>query len=254
MKLAAILGLFAGFLIWPPLPLEPGPSSSSGYRVGDRVDGDVFVFDRAMERTRLLDLVEADTRVLVVALIGGGLLTAPDEEFRGPLWCRDSFDDLAVQRALVRQFDGDPSVRFIAVAVPPAFSSDRDGYEPDVFLTSPESHEPAGDAVSSFIEATERARALIPFDAVYFDPWMFLLGDPGTFTAEDRPLWQGRFKWHRDPRRYGVPTIWILGADGEVLREPFWGNEYDAAPPRIHYGFAELRDALEAVLEGHRRR
>jgi hypothetical protein len=249
VKLAALLSVLAG-LLSTPAPPEPSVHSSTSYRVDDRVDEDVFVFDSRMGRTRLLDLIEADTRVLVLFLIGGGLVRAPSDDFRGPLWCRDSFDDLAVQRAMVRQFDGDPSVRFIAVAIPPALSSDRYGYAEGVFLGTPEPPDTHGDAVDLFIEATERARALLPFDAVYYDPWMYLLGRAGEFAEDNRPSWEGRFKWHRDPRRYGVPTIWILGADGVVLREPFWGNEYDAVPPRIHYGFAELRDALDAALEG----
>jgi hypothetical protein len=61
--------------------------------------------------------------------------------------------------------------------------------------------------------------------------------------------WQGMFKWHQDPRRYGAPTIWIMDGKGVVLTEPFWGNDYGSSPPHIYYGFAELKETIQRLMD-----
>jgi hypothetical protein len=223
------------------------------YRPGDRIDPEVFVLDANQQRVRLLDLLDPDARLVVLSILGGGAAAVPDEGARGPLWCADSFDDLAIQRALVGEFKDDP-VQFLAVAVPPVYSPERYGYPDNVFLDRSEQSEDYRQAAQTFIETTEAARksTLIPYAEVYYDPSFRLLFNSvyrkaGTGYGEVYD-WQGRFKWEGDPRRYGVPTIWLLRPDGEVLREPFWGNEYGGDPPKVEYGFAELRSAVIAKI------
>jgi hypothetical protein len=231
------------------------PTAPSSYQPGDRIDPESFVLDRSMEPVRLLDLLNPETRVAVLILFGGAAAAVPqDIPFRGPLWCQDSLDDLGVQRALVRQFAGRP-VEFIAVAVPPVYGADRYGFDDDIFLTEPPSSDAYLRNVRVFIEETEKYRegGLLPFEAVYYDPKFRLAQNKAEreLDAGYGPVypWQGLLKWRGDPRRYGTPTIWLIGPQGEILAPPFFGNDYDATPPQVLYGFSELRYAVERLLD-----
>ncbi len=224
------------------------PVPSTSYRVGDEIDAEVTVLNRDRNPLRLLEQVRDDARVIVLILFGGGAADPPDGAFRGPLWCEDSFDDLAVQRALIHEFEG-PEVQFLAVAVPPVFAPVRYGFPDGVF--APSSGVTAGvrdAAVRQFIESTLRQQrsSLLPYPELFFDPNLELLRRP---DAGEHPQWTGKFKWDRDSRKYGVPTIWILDRTGRVVCEPFWGNEYGVSPPRIRYGYSDLRDAVRDALE-----
>jgi hypothetical protein len=250
-----LLGLFLGFvsssLMSQPKLIVSKPTS---YLPGERIAPETWVLDSQMERVRLLDQVKPETRVVVLVLFGGGFKTQPEAPFRGTLWCQDSFDDLSIQRALVAEFAELP-VEFVAVAVPPVFSAEKYGFREDVFLAQGEETSEFADALRVFVEATEKEirSSLLPFDRVYYDPQARLTqtgksADLGTGYGEVYP-WQGKLKWHLDPRKYGAPTIWLLNSAGEVLGEPFWGNDYDSDPPEINYGFMELKEAVTAALE-----
>ncbi len=248
----SLAGCISASLFCQPRLVLDQPSS---YQVGDKVDLGSILEDSSGAGHRLGDLIQPDARVLVLIIFGGGLKSFPDEEkFRGPLWCEDSFDDLAVQRALVSRFHEEP-VQFFAVAVPPVYKPETFGWERDPFLSLPDDSEDYRQAVEQFIQATEKekARGLLPFDTVYYDP-RFRLAQ----NKKERELgeqfgtiydWQGKLKWHNDPRRYGTPTIWILGRDGEVLVEPLYGNDYDSDPPEIHYGYAEASALIEHAIQ-----
>lgn len=229
-------------------------SKPSSYLSGDSIDPDTFVLDANLERVRLLDLIEPDSKIAVLVFFGGAAQSIPDEPFRGPLWCEDSFDDLAVQRALVSHFKGAP-VQFIPIVIPPVYTNDRYGYENDVFLSNPDESPEFQSAARAFIEGTEKIRAttLLPYDRLFFDPKNRLCQNKTAVELAEGFgeifEWQGKLKWHRDPRKYGVPSIWILDPKGKVLTNPFWGNDYDSDPPSVHYGFAELKDALSELLE-----
>lgn len=231
------------------------PASSTSYQPGDRIDPESFVLDRNMEPVRLLDLLNPETKVAVLILFGGAAAAIPEGiPFRGPLWCQDSLDDLGVQRAMVRQFAGRP-VEFIPVAVPPVYGADRYGFDDDVFLSEPPNSDAYRRNVQVFVEETEKYRegGLLPFEAVYYDPKFRLAQNEaerelGSAYGPVYP-WQGKLKWSGDPRRYGTPTIWLIGPQGEILAPPFFGNDYDASPPQISYGFAELRAAVEKLLD-----
>lgn len=233
----------------------PSPIRSTCYQPGEKVDPATYVYDSGLQRRNLVDLLKADTaEVVVLVLFGGGAVKTPtDKPFRGPLWCQDSFDDLAVQRALVGRFAGEP-VRFLAVAVSPVLNPEQYGYPEGVFLAESEESEAFRIAAGDLIEATRRHQqsGLIPFSELYYDPAFRLLYDPDLMAgmAAGRPAfaWEGRLKACSDARRYGVPTIWLLARDGTLLAEPFPGNDYGSQPPEIHYGFKELEAAVERAL------
>lgn len=245
------LGFFSAGLMSQPKLIVSKPSS---YVPGERIDPETWVLDARMKEVRLLGQLKPETRLVVLVIFGGGFKAIPEEPIRGPLWCQDSFDDLSVQRALVAEFAELP-VQFIGVAVPPVFSPERYGFEEDVFLAQGTETSQFSEAFRSFVEATEKEvkTSLLPFDTVYYDPKARLTqnrdsADLGPQYGESYP-WQGKLKWHLDPRKYGAPTIWLLSSTGEVLSEPFWGNDYDSDPPEINYGFYELKEAVTGALE-----
>jgi len=251
LLLGFCFGVFSASLMGQPKLIVSNPSS---YVPGERVDPETLVLDAGMKEVRLLSQVKAENRLVVLVMFGGGFEAPPEEPIRGPLWCQDSFDDLSVQRALVAEFAELP-VQFIAIAVPPVFSPERYGFGEDVFLAQGAETSQFAEAFRSFVKATEKEieTSLLPFDTVYYDPKARLTqnkdsADLGPDYGEIYP-WQGKLKWYLDPRKYGAPTIWLLSSAGEVLSEPFWGNDYDSDPPEINYGFHELREAVAAALE-----
>lgn len=247
-----LAGLASSAVFCQPKLVVDSPSS---YRVGDLVDLESLVLDRDGMPHQLEDIIDPNAKLLVVIIFGGAFKDRPDEAaFRGPLWCRDSFDDLAIQRALVRRFEKE-AVQFIPIAVPPVYKPEDYGWPDDPFLGRPEDDPVYQAAVGSFIAATERQKRadLLPFDTIYYDP-KFRLAQ----NRKERELgpefgkiydWQGKLKWHADPRRYGTPAIWILSPEGEVLTEPLVGNDYDARPPEIFYGYAEAEERISRALQ-----
>ena len=241
---------------WETPHAQPRLKSSAplSYQVGDTVDGSILLHDKSMTAFRLADLIQPETRIVVIILFGGGAQESPQgRPMRGGIWCEDSFDDLGVQRALVRHF-ADLPVQFLPVAVPPVYSRGY-GFEPDSFLGRPDEDETYLAQARRFIEATERLlkSEILPFGKVFYDPKMRLAQNRRERSLGPefgkRYLWQGKLKWHLDARKYGTPTIWILDGQGKVLREPFIGNEYDSEPPHVSYGFHDLKREIARLLE-----
>lgn len=233
-----------------PKLIVPEPGS---YLPGDRIDSAIYLYDSEARQVLLEELFSPGYKAVVLCLLGGAADGPPDSSRRGNLWCEDSFDDLAVQRALVSWFEG-RDVRFIAVAIPDVLTPGPLGRE-NLFLAASD-NKAFSEKFIRFIADTEKERvsSLLPFAEVYYDPRGRLilgssaLGDSAPGYGEIFE-WQGKFKWHLDPRTYGLPSIWILKGDGTVACEPFWGNDYDASPPQISYGFEELKAAVEKLLE-----
>lgn len=255
MKAANLTVLLWALLITPafgqPRLIAPEPGS---YLPGDSIDPEVTIYDSDGRRIRLAEFFDAGFDAVVLVLLGGAADELPRESRRGQLWCEDSFDDLAVQRALV-SFFADWPVRFIAVAIPDVLTPENGGRE-NVLLGGGDNDREFSEKLSRFIGNTEKERlsTVLPFEDVFYDPRGRLvfsldsLGEvsPGYGEVHD---WQGKFKWHLDPRTYGLPTIWVLTGDGKVACEPFWGNDYDSSPPQVNYGFRELKEAVENLLE-----
>jgi hypothetical protein len=213
---------------------------------GDTIDSGVFFLDAAQKPVRLLSIIRPETKAAVLVIFGGAYLTTTDKH--GGIWCEDSLDEFANLKAASNAWK-DKGTQFVAVACPPVYS-DRYGFEKDVFLDEPDSSPRYQAAVRQFIERNEalRKERTIPFEVVYYDPRFRLLWNP----KEHAPVpaygpvysWQGKFKWHKDEQRYSTPCIWFLNAKGTVLREPLYGNNYSAMPPKILFTYWELDGAI----------
>ena len=251
----------AGTLITTPLLSRgalAGPWVAQGddvqcYRPGDRVDPSVSFLDRDGQRVTLEDQVDEYSGVLCLVIFGGAYARKPADK-RGQLWCVDSSDDLAIQRTVYFNYVNE-GVTFLPVAAPPVYSGSGYGYPADVFLVEGEDSSRYQEAVAEFTAKTEALKedGTIPFDPIFYDPRFRLLDNPNEHThvpayGEVHP-WQGRFKWHQDHQRYGTPTIWLLDTELRVLREPFWGNVYEAVPTQINYTVRDVMAALDEALE-----
>ena len=246
LLIASLVVLYQTLVATAQPALVSTDTQSASYLPGDQVDREAVVIDAEMKPVGLVELTEG-VEVTVLILFGGAVKEVPSGPFRGRLWCEDSFDDLGVQRALVEHFR-DESVRFVPVAIPPVYGPVRYGYEQDVFLGEREDSPGYRDAVTAFIRASEleREKTELPFDTLYYDPRAQLIRRSEEIGSMGS--WEGKFKWRLDPRTYGTPTIWLLGPGGEVLADPFIGNDYDSSPPEINYGFTELKKAVEQFL------
>ncbi len=216
-----------------------------GYQVGETIEKAVAVLDDNLQPHSLVGLIKPETKVVVLVAFGGFAAHVPEGRFRGPLWCEDSFDDLAVQRALVAAFRHE-AVQFIGVAVPPVYKPAAFGYPEKGFLELADNSPDFVANAKRFIEGTHEqvSRGLIPFDQVYYDP-KYRLAEKGEAAT-----WQGKLRWHLDPRKYGLPIIWLIGPKGEILQEPFFSNDYDSDPPQIMYQFQDVKAAIEKYLAG----
>lgn len=241
--------LLAGGMGVPARPVPQSgwasPEGTQPYRPGDRVDPATWVYDENLEPRRLLDILAEGPPVTVMVLFGGPALQTPAREFRGPLWCQDSFDDLAIQRAAANSFPPN-QVRFIGVAVPPVFGPERYGFPSALGELRASERPDVRKALREFVERTLglRETGLLPYHELFFDPELTLL----RRSQGEAPRWSGRFKWREDSRTYGVPTIWLLSRDGSVLAPPCWGNDYGSRPPEVRYGYDDLVARIRAAL------
>lgn len=223
------------------------------YEPGDRIDADTVVWDSTLSPLRLEDVLRSGPSVTVVVLFGGAALEKPPGTFRGPLWCQDSFDDLAIQRALVNSFPPE-RVRFLGIAAPPVFTPTRYGFPQGLLNGDSSAPGPVRDALQAFVAATEELRitGLLPFHELYYDPQLSLLYRPPEDLGAAQ--WWGRWKCKEDDRRYGLPTMWVVDSQGLILTPPLWGNDYGSRPPHVRYGYNEaltvVREALKKVGPG----
>jgi len=220
------------------------------YVPGDVVDGDTFFLDAGLKPVKLLDAIKRGSKSVVLTIIGGAYLAAPDRH--GGIWCEDTLYDFGNLKAVVNLGSG-KGVQFICLACPPVYS-DKYGWAKGVFLDGPDDSRKYLEAAGQFVERTEALRkdGTIPVDTVYYDIRFRLLWNAKEHTVGPSYgtvyPWQGKFKWHKDSQRYGTPCIWFLDERGKVLREPFYGNNYASVPPRILYTYWELESALQESL------
>ncbi|PYV15527.1 MAG: hypothetical protein DMG07_09595 [Acidobacteria bacterium] len=220
------------------------------YMPGDTIDPSIFVLDVMRQPLRLMEIARPDAKAVVLVIFGGPYLTSADKH--GGIWCEDSLDEFANLKAAVNRFK-DQGVQFISVACPPVYS-ERYGWEKDVFLDEPETSPKYIAAAEQFIARTQALQRdhTIPFETVAYDLRFRLLWNPRQHAAAPAYgavyAWQGKFKWHKDDQRYGTPCVWFLNARGKVLREPLYGNNYSAAPPRILFTYWELEGAVGEAL------
>jgi hypothetical protein len=213
---------------------------------GETVDPDTFFQDAQQRQIKLLQAINPGAKAVVLVIFGGAYLTTTDKH--GGIWCEDSLDEFANLKAANNKWK-DSGIQFIAVACPPVYS-DKYGYEPNVFLDEAEDSPKYRRAREQFVEKTEALRKdrTIPFERVYYDPRFRLLWNKREHAETPAygkvDAWQGKFKWHKDEQRYGTPCIWFLDEKGKVLREPLYGNNYSAVPPKILFTYWELDAAI----------
>ena len=225
--------------------------AQSCYMPGETVDPDTFFQDAQQKPVKLPQAIKPGAKAVVLVIFGGAYLTTTDKH--GGIWCEDTLDEFANLKAACNKWK-DSGIQFIAVACPPVYS-DKYGYEPNVFLDETEDSPNYRRALEQFVEKTETLRKdrTIPFERVYYDPRFRLLWNKkehAVTTAYGKVYsWQGKFKWHKDEQRYGTPCIWFLDEKGKVLREPLYGNNYSAVPPKILFTYWELDGAIAESVQ-----
>lgn len=238
------LTLLGASRAWPTIEAD---DAKRCYAPGDTVDPGVFLLDSERRELPLLDLVRKDTRLVYLLIFGGA------EGKDADLWCGDSRSDLAIHVAMLEKYAA-KGVRFVPVATPPVYAEARHGYQAGVFVGTPESSPAHGEAVLGFVARTEalRASGKLPFPEIFYDPRFRLLDNAGRYphVAAYGVVhgWQGRFKACGDTQRHGTPTLWLLGRDGRVLREPFYGNVYERREEKLRYREKDVAGAIDSIL------
>lgn len=222
------------------------------YRAGEAIAPEVFIYDAAGEKKRVLDLVQAETKAVYLLLFGGPSLNPSDTH--GGLWCVDSFNDMPVSNYLYRKYHN-AGVLFLAVACPPVYDETDYGYPGETFLAQPDSTPEWQLEFSRFVQAAYELQSneIIPFDRLYFDPKLRLLFNhkkhaEGMKFSDTILPWMGMFKPQTDHQSYSVPVIWLLSKEGKVLHEPFVGNRYGMSTQRINYTVREVEAALQEAI------
>ncbi|MGH7494634.1 MAG: hypothetical protein ACREOO_19855 [bacterium] len=233
-------------------PIIAQDKPQSCYQVGDTIASDIFVCDLTGEKKRLLDLKDADTKLIYLLLFGGPSVE-PASSYGG-LWCVDSFNDMPVSNYVYLKYKKQ-GVAVIAVACPPVYGEEEYGYMDGTFLAQPETAQVWKDEFGRFVNAAYELQGnhVIPFDKVYFDPKFRLAFNHkkhanGAAFSESVLPWMGKFKPATDHQNYSVPVIWLLSPEGKVLHEPFVGNRYGTSTQRINYTVREVEAAVQKIL------
>ncbi len=223
------------------------------YQVGDTIASGVFVYDMTGEKQRLLELKNADTKLIYLLLFGGPSMNPASSH--GGLWCVDSFNDMSVSNYIYLKYKK-LGVQVLAVACPPVYGEDEYGYTAGTFLPQPETAQTWKDEFARFVQASYdlQGNHVIPFEKVYFDPKFRLAFNykkhaNGVAFSDPVLPWMGRFKPSTDQQSYSVPVIWLLSPQGIVLHAPFVGNRYGTSTQRINYTVREVEAAVQEILE-----
>lgn len=223
------------------------------YERGDVVSPQVFVTDRDGSEVMLRGLLRAsDSEVNVLYIFGGGDLGSGSP---GHLWCPDSYEDMHILRTLVAKY-ADSGIGFVAVAVAPVYHSQLLGAPAGVFLNEADDSRAFRKANRAFIDSTMAAfdDGVLPVEP-FFDARdrLKLVRRPDMGPGDGfGPVadWMGAFRSADGPGFYGVPSLWILSNDGEILADAFRGNVYhgEASAISVDYTFADVDAALQALL------
>lgn len=233
--------------------LAPVAESADGssYQPGERISEEAFVLDRELNRNRLIDLLQerAEAAVVVLYIFGGG---AMKKQKLGGIWCPDSFEDLQIPRYLHLKYN-EEAVQLLPVAIPPVYATANYGLKARVFLDEPRDSELFRESAEEFIASTEQVfyDGFIPVEP-FFDVRNRLLFNPREDLKPGKgygPVypWQGRFRAPGEEQKYGVPTIWLLTPEGEVLEPPFHGNHYHDSF-EIGYTLVDVDRAIQKYL------
>ena len=251
LSAAVAMGRFPG-LAYPAAGVSGEGSGETTYRVGEKISAEAFVIDAELNRVLLADLVQerADASVIVLYIFGGGSI---HRQKLGGIWCQDSFEDLQIPRYLHLKYQ-DEAVKLLPIAVAPVYATKSYGLEDRVFLDQQDDSDIFKKSAREFIDSTEQVfyDGFIP-EQPYFDLRNRLLFNrrkdlaPGKGYGEVFP-WQGKFRAKNEDQKYGVPTVWLLNGDGEILDAPFHGNHYHGDAFEIHYTVVDVDRAIEKHL------
>jgi hypothetical protein len=248
LALVSVLGVRA---------VEAQNPEAAYYGSGDFISPTAFVTDREGRDVTLRGLLaESGHRVNVLYIFGGGDLGSGNP---GHLWCPDSFEDIHILRTLAGKY-AEADVSFIAVAEVPVYHSQMLGAPAGVFFNEPDDSRAFARAKAAFVDSTMAAfdDGIIPVEP-YFDLRFRLNmkrtpgllpglepGDPFGPMAD----WMGAFRDPADPQLYGVPSLWFVSNDGEILADVYRGNVYHPhdADVSIRYTFADVDATLQALL------
>lgn len=248
----ALMGTLACWIIFG-FQAARGQDHTLHYGRGDVISPQVFVTDRKGSEVSLRSLLQAsNSDINVLYLFGGGDL---GNDSPGHLWCPDSFEDLHILRTLVAKY-ADGGVNFIGVAVAPVYHSQLLGAQVGVFLNEPDDSRAFRKARHDFVESTLAAfdDGILPVEP-YFDvrDRLNLARGPGLEPGDAfGPVadWMGAFRVIEGAGFYGVPSLWILSQDGEVLADVFRGNVYhgNASEISVNYTFSDVDAAVQTLL------
>jgi hypothetical protein len=223
------------------------------YAKGSVISPAAYVTDQHGSQASLHGLLAAHPDELTVLFIFGG----GDMGFGlpGDLWCQDSFEDTHILRTLAAKYR-DQGVNFVAVASAPVYHSQMLGFPGRVFLDEAADSEAFTQAAAAFVDSTLAAHenGILPVE-----PWFDLRLQLMLSRTEDLlpgaafgalQDWQGAFRAAGETQFYGVPSFWILSAEGEVLAEPWRGNIYHphGGDVTINYTFADIDARLQELL------
>ena len=245
------LGLLISLLM---LPLgQVAGESPHALTVGDTIDNRTYITDLNGDPHSLNSLLGKDhAKINLIYFVGGGDMGS---EKLGRLWCPDSAQDSYIIRSLYRKYAGN-GLSFIIIAVTP-------GYHPQgTFKVSAralmnESRDSVAykSAEQAFVASTRAAYEAGTFPV---EPYLdinnrFMLNpDPSLAPGENYGpgySWQGAFRDPAETQRYGVPSLWLLNNQGQVIAPPLSGNRYfHDGDFSINYTLTDVGALIDAKL------
>lgn len=219
------------------------------YSADSVIDEAVTVYDQSGKPHQLRSLIRAQAKPLnVIFIFGGGGMGHERALNTGGLWCPDSFEDLHILRSL-KAAHGD-ELGIFPIAIPPAHHTALLGLKEGVFLNPDTKSSTYLAAVNAFIDSTQGAiqAGTIPAQTLYDLRYNLLPSDKDLALRDNGQAWHGAFRAANESQTYGVPSVWIVAADGRILGEPFRGNVYHphGSTIRINYTLSDVVDALQS--------
>ena len=222
------------------------------YDVGSQISQQVSVLNDQGDSVSLRQIIQDSGKpVNIVFIFGGGAMGHEKGKDRGGLWCPDSYEELHIIRSLKSAYS--KQVGFFPIAVPPAHHTQYLGSSKGIFLQADHDSAEYQQALSGFIDSTQAAvkAGTIPYQTFYDAGFNFMASENVLASRQARQDWHGAFRAAEEAQTYGVPSLWIVDAEGRVLQPPFRGNIYHdhGEGILIQYTLAEVVRSLEAVLE-----
>lgn len=222
------------------------------YDLGSQISEQIRVQDRNGSELSLRQLISRQEQNLnVVFIFGGGGMGHEKTMDTGGLWCPDSFEDMKILRSLHSRYEN--SLGMVAIAIPPVYHTQKLGFENRVLLDSSKQSAEYQRAKNAFIESTQAAfsNGTIPIQPVYDAEFNLLISaEQQQSRIANQPIeqWHGAFRSANETQSYGVPNLWLVDKQGNVVAKPFRGNVYHADGNDIEINYS-LNDVLAKIDE-----